>query len=285
MAAVAALFSQVAAQVRVRRAGRTADELGRENAALAADQAALSAARASWARARSPEWLADATLHEVAHAWGSALPYEHVDPGAAVALDLCERRLREIHPYAMRIYDRLRKAGRSRDEAMRAAAPHFLKHPQPRPAPQDANDLHLPLTGPAGSAGQTWTLQGPDARITSRILRIIRRYNDQAAAAGEGPLSAQVIQMTLMNRTNIKPEMAQAIVDGLRDGDGMVPRSAPRAARSVDRTGVPAADWPEPPRAAVAAVAIRQAAGGKRRAAARSHSRPPSQGSANRLHP
>ena len=53
--------------------------------------------------------LNDASLGEVAHAWGSALPYEHVDARAAAALDACERRLRELHPYAMGIYDRLRK--------------------------------------------------------------------------------------------------------------------------------------------------------------------------------
>ena len=106
LAAVAALLSQVAAQVRARRAGRSADEQAREDAALAADGAARDAARAYWEKARHPEWLADASLHEAAYAWGSALPYEGADPGAAVALDLAERRLRDLHPHAMRIYDR-----------------------------------------------------------------------------------------------------------------------------------------------------------------------------------
>ena len=79
--------------------------------------------------------LNDASLGEVAHAWGSALPYEHVDARAAAALDACERRLRELHPYAMGIYDRLRQnEGLSRADAMRTAAPEFLK----RPAPKDA---------------------------------------------------------------------------------------------------------------------------------------------------
>jgi len=31
-------------------------------------------------------------------------------------------------------YDQLRKAGASRADAMRTAAPEFLKHPRPRPA-------------------------------------------------------------------------------------------------------------------------------------------------------
>lgn len=79
--------------------------------------------------------LNDASLGEVAHAWGSALPYENADPQAAAALDACERRLRELHPHAMGIYDRLRQnEGLSRADAMRTAAPEFLK----RPAPNDA---------------------------------------------------------------------------------------------------------------------------------------------------
>jgi hypothetical protein len=286
VAAVAALLSQVAAQIRARRAGRSADELDREDAALTADRAAMAAARAGWAPARHPEWLADASLRETARAWGSALPYEHADPGAAVALDACEVRLRDLHPYAMRIYDRARSRGQSRAGAMRTAAEEFLKDPRPRPAPKDTRDLHLPLPAAAGATGQTWVLEGPDARVTSRILGIIRRYNDQAVAAGEGPLSARVIQAILVNRTNIKPSLARKIVQGLLDGDQMVPQPAPPGgARSVSGTGVAAADWPEPPRTAVAATAIRQAAGGPARTAARARPRSQPPGRAPRRHP
>ena len=78
--------------------------------------------------------LNDASLSEVAHAWGSALPYENADPRAVAALDACERRLRELHPHAMGIYDRLRtNEGLNRADAMRTAAPEFLKHPRRAP--------------------------------------------------------------------------------------------------------------------------------------------------------
>ena len=287
LAAVAALLSQAAGQVRARRAGRSADELARQDAALAADGAAKTAARANWEKARQPEWLADATLHEAAYAWGSALPYEHAEPGAAVALDLAERRLGELHPHAMRIYDRHRQDGLSREDAMRATAPEFDKSPRARPAPRDAQrDLYLPLAGPGAGGGEDWVLQGPDARAAHHILGIIRRYQDQAAAAGEGPLSARAIKMALMQRTNIKKSLASAILQGLGEGDHVVPPAArPGGARSVSQVGVAANDWPESGRAAVAVTAIRKAAGGQPRSKARSRSGPPAQGSSPRLHP
>jgi hypothetical protein len=284
LAAVSALLSQVAVQIHARRAEKAAAELAREDAALTADRSALAAAQAGWAPALHPEWLGDASLIEVARAWGSALPYEHADPGAAVALDACEMRLRDLHPYAMRRYDDLRKIGLSRADAMRTAAPEFLKHPRPRPAPRDAEkDLYLPLTGPDDSTGQTWVLGG-DAAVTSRILDIVRRYDDAAIVDGAGPLSAQMIQMTLLSRTNVSPALA-AMAAGLRDGEQMVPGKPPTGRRSVAKVGVAAADWPDPPQAAVAATVIRQAAGGQRRFTARARPRPQSQGRAPGLHP
>jgi hypothetical protein len=285
LAAVAALLSQATAQLRARRAGKSAAALARDDADLAADAAARAAARAGWAPARHPAWLADADLRETVYAWGSALPFEHADPGAAVALDACEVRLRDLHPHAMRIYDRARKAGQSRLDAMRTASPQFEKQPRSREAPQDASSLYLALTGAADST-ETWVLEGPDARAANKILDLIRKYQDQAAAAGEGPLSAQEVQMILMQRTNIKPSMVQAIVQGLQASDRLVPGSAPPGgARSVANIGVPAADWASPPRAAVAATVIGKASGVKRRPAARPHPRTKAQGSEPRLHP
>jgi hypothetical protein len=105
--------------------------------------------------------LTDASLGEVARVWGSALPYENADPRAAVTLDACEMRLRELHPYAMGIYDRLRKnEGLSRTGAMRTAAAEFLKHPRPRPAPKDA-----PQPTPAASHGSGRAPRGMPAGL------------------------------------------------------------------------------------------------------------------------
>jgi hypothetical protein len=285
LAAVAALLSQATAQLRARKLKKSAAEDAQEDADRAADGVAKAAAQEWLAKARDAGWLADATLDETAYAWGSALPYEHADPGAAVALDACEVHLRDLHPHAMRIYDRHRRAGRSREDAMRAAMPEFDKQPRSRPAPQDSSGLYLPLTGSADSV-ETWVLEGPEARVTHKVLDLIRQYQDRAAAAGEGPMSAQVIQMTLMQRTNINPVLAQAILRGLKAGDRLVPGSAaPAAAKSVSEVGPGAADWPAPPVAAVAATVIGKATGGQRRVRARSHPRTPTQGPPPRLHP
>jgi len=274
LAAVAALLSQVAVGIRAKRAEKDAAALAADDAELAADRSALAAARAGWAPALHPEWLADASLTEAARAWGSALPYETADPGAAGALDACEMRLRDLHPYAMRRYDQSRKGGLSRADAMRTAAPEFLKHPRPRPAPKDAQDLHLPLTGPDDGVGQTWVLRG-DAAVTSRILGIVAKYDDTAIRAGGAPLSAQMVQMTLLSNTNVSPAVA-AMAAGLRDGERLVPGKAPAGRRSVAGIGVAARDWPDPPEAAAAATVIRQTAGTRGRTAARP--RPPAAG-------
>jgi hypothetical protein len=174
----------------------------------------------------------------------------------------------------MRRYDQLRKAGASRADAMRAAAPEFLKHPRPRPAPKDAQDLHLPLTGPDGGSSETWVLRG-GAEVSARILDIIKQYDDAAIAAGGAPLSARMVQTTLLNNTSVSPAVA-AMAAGLREGEGMVPGKPPTGTRSVAGFGVAARDWPEPAQSAVAATVIRKTAGGQRRPTARP--RPPAAG-------
>ena len=87
------------------------------------------AARAGWAPALDPDWLRHADLFQAARAWGAAMPYADrnvpwYEPAAATAMRKTEDRLRELHPYAMARYDRLRADGMSPAEAMREAAPH-----------------------------------------------------------------------------------------------------------------------------------------------------------------
>ena len=85
-------------------------------------------------------------------AWGAALPYADRnvpwhEPAAAAAITHCEERLRQLHPYAMAHYDRLRaKASAQRGDArsratvrppspapgrVRCSAPHAAAAPQP----------------------------------------------------------------------------------------------------------------------------------------------------------
>ena len=53
-------------------------------------------------------------------------------PAAAAALRKCEDKLRDLHPYAMARYDRLRARRLAPLDAMREAAPLFARAPDAR---------------------------------------------------------------------------------------------------------------------------------------------------------
>jgi hypothetical protein len=95
------------------------------------------AGRAGWAPALDPAWLREATLLQVARAWSAAVPYSDravpwYEPAAATAMRKCEEKLRDLHPYAMGRYDRLRADGLGPAEAMQEAAPLFARAPRAR---------------------------------------------------------------------------------------------------------------------------------------------------------
>ena len=93
----------------------TAERDERARRALAGQMRAdREAARASWAPAVSPDWLRSADLLQTARIWAAAMPYADrsvpwYEPTATIAMRKCEERLRELHPYAMARYDRLRQ--------------------------------------------------------------------------------------------------------------------------------------------------------------------------------
>src|SRR6266702_3555642 len=113
----------------------------RARRALAAQiRADREAARAGWAPALDPDWLRQADLFQAARTWGAAMPYADrsmpwYEPAAATALRKSEERLRDLHPYAMAYYDRLRADGLGPAEAMYQAAPLFTRHPHTHDAP------------------------------------------------------------------------------------------------------------------------------------------------------
>lgn len=118
-----------------------------------AGHAARRQAQATWAAAHDPAWLGRADLFQTAGVWGAAMPDAPADPSAAVAMSKCESRRRDLHPYAMARYDRLRAQGATPFGAMRQAVPLFGSHPDPRPG-QPAPARHpldaVPATPPAG---------------------------------------------------------------------------------------------------------------------------------------
>jgi hypothetical protein len=97
------------------------------------ERAAHHLARAGWAPSQDRQWMAKAGLIETARAWSAAAAYADADPAAAAATERCEARLRELHPYAMARYDRLRGEGAGQFDAMRDAMPLFARAPYARP--------------------------------------------------------------------------------------------------------------------------------------------------------
>ena len=172
----AATGAQVLIHLRTTHAKAVAEQDEQERQALLAqDRADRAAARASWAAALDPHWLGQADLLQTARVWGAAAPYADQahpwhDPSAATALSRCEERLRELHPYAMRQYARIRVYGFSPLDAMEEAAPFFTFAPEPRDAgyrPRPAlADAATEARSPAGGGAvepdlQPWQLDFP----------------------------------------------------------------------------------------------------------------------------
>jgi hypothetical protein len=138
---VAVTGSQVYAYHRRAQARINAEKDHRVRRALNAQlRAERDADRAKWEPALDPGWLRRATVVDAAQAWGAALPYADravpwCEPAAATAFGKCEERLRDLHPYAMACYDRLRSDGLGPAEAMREASPLFARHPRAWDAP------------------------------------------------------------------------------------------------------------------------------------------------------
>ena len=151
--AAQAVIYQHKAQARV---AAERDDLARRalQAQLRADREAI---RAGWAPALDSQWLRQAGLFRVAQVWGMAMPYADPDapwhePTAATALRRCEDRLRDLHPYAMAFYDRLRTDGAGPAEAMGAAAPLFARYPRP----YDASSVPRPALDAGTGTGLEW---------------------------------------------------------------------------------------------------------------------------------
>jgi hypothetical protein len=133
---------------------RTVDERDdRARRALHAQiRAEQQAGRAGWAPALDPAWLREATLFQVARAWSAAVPYSDravpwYEPAAATAMRKCEERLRDLHPYSMARYDRLRAEGIGPAEAMQQAAPLFARPPRAHDPPYTTRPMVVARDG------------------------------------------------------------------------------------------------------------------------------------------
>jgi len=219
LASLAAAMAQVVIQRRALEQARKA-VLGDQRATrVVDDQNRLlhRQARLSWASAHDPQWLAQAGFTETARAWAGAAAYADTEPSAAAAMRKCENKLRDLHPYAMARYDRLRDDGLAPLDAMREAAPLFARAPDarvgdPPPARYSLRVYAAPEPGSVADevpAGQPQ----PDPRADSRDAaeargqQIIERIQAGALTANRPTLEADELAMVLEAVTNLPEEV------------------------------------------------------------------------------
>ncbi|MGH3275926.1 MAG: hypothetical protein ACRDNZ_16570 [Streptosporangiaceae bacterium] len=181
-------------------------------------RASREAVRAGWAPALDAQWLRRAGLFRVAQVWGAAVPYADPDtawhePTATVALRRCEDQLRELHPYAMAFYDRLRTDGAGPAEAMGATAPLFARYPRP----YDASSVPRLALDAGPGTGLEWVADAPAPKtagdatepdaLERRGREIVAGLQAQAAERGREPLGAGELRTVLEATTNLPDEV------------------------------------------------------------------------------
>jgi hypothetical protein len=122
--------------------------------------------------------------------WAAAAGCADDDPAALPALRKCEERLRELHPYAMAWYDRLRGGGTGAVEAMRQAVPMFGRASYARPG--DPAVVRPALEGPgeadvASRRGDAGRLGEQDAGTGLSAILAAGRRRDWRRRASRVP--------------------------------------------------------------------------------------------------
>jgi hypothetical protein len=217
------------------------------------------AARATWAPAVNPDWLHSADLLQTARTWAAAMPYADrsvpwYEPAAATAMRRCEERLRDLHPYAMARYDRLREDGNGPADAMRDAAPLFANAPRTYDRPY----VPRPVLAAGNGEGPPWAAAAPEpieqtavAVAEAQELRgkqIIAALQEQARARRRGPLSEAEQRTVLETITNLAPDVIDRVVNPAREA---VPTGTAATANTAAARPDPAAcpwehDFPVP---------------------------------------
>jgi hypothetical protein len=237
------------------------------NAQIRADR---EVARAGWAPALDPQWPGQADLPQTARAWSAAMPYADravpwYEPAAATAMRKCEDRLRDLHPYAMSRYDRLRADRMSPAEAMREAAPLFARPSRvydtpytSRPALDAGDSTGLSWTGDAVVDDSSVTQSGiePGAQALERRGRqILGTLQTRAREHGRHPLGEAEQRIVLEAVTSLPAGIIDQIV--APGPAGPVDTASGRGARAIRPWEH---DFPMPIRAVVTATATSPAA-------------------------
>ena len=218
MISLAAAAAEVAAR---RKTLRNARKTARDEQALRAlrdeQRAVHEQARAGWAPAHDPRWLNQADLLQTARTWGAAATYADANPVAASAMRKSEDRLRQLHPFAMARYDRLRGEGASPLDAMAGAAPLFTREPHARPGqpgtrlrigPAPASPDAAPQAEVAdGSPGAPAPGQDPLLQAEHRGGQILLRLQARARAERGSELGPEELALVLEETTTLPGEV------------------------------------------------------------------------------
>lgn len=212
------------------------------------------AARLQWAPVNDPAWLRQAGLVDIAQAWAAAVPYadasgEWYEAAAASAVRDCENKLRQVHPYAMTRYDRLRAEGMTPFDAMRETVHLFGRPPtayQQSAAPRAA-------LGPGAALGHSWgaAVHGPSRadfeaeQHKARGAAIVGNLQARAAHEGRPPLTEDEQSAALAATTNLPPAIISQVA------------AAPAAGRRAARRRPWLQDFPYPIGEVLAAAAAR----------------------------
>jgi len=259
-----ASFAGTAAQVCIyhqkTQARAAAERDARARRALQAQiRAEREAARAGWSSALDPQWLREADLSDTAQAWGAAMPYADrnvpwYEPTAAAAMRKSEERLRDLHPFAMARYDRLRAESLGPAEAMRDAAPLFALSPRARAwpyTPVPSLDVGVGagaarVSDPPALGSDPADMPGTEA-LESRGRGIVTALQERAVAAGREPLGHDELQTVLEAVTNLPADVIDSVTQpapangpALTGLDGTAAPGHGRAADTGEFTGLKA---------------------------------------------
>jgi hypothetical protein len=242
-------------------------------ALTAQSRADREAARVGWAPALDPDWLRQADLFQAARTWGAAMPYAErsvpwYEPAAATAMRKSEERLRDLHPYAMARYDRLRGDGMGPAEAMLEAALLFARPPQARDTPYtprpvldagNGENLTWAATDPVRDAGELNGLALAEVQ-ERRGRQIIATLQERARATHRGPLGEAEQRTVLETLTNLPTDIIDRIVRPDSSAEDPRARNAGAAADAATDRADPAGrpwqhDFPTPIQEVVAATA------------------------------
>ncbi len=191
LVSLGAAMAQVVLQRRALRDARKIAVGDQEATGAVSEQerAAYAEARLAWAPAHDARWLTGAAVLDAARAWAAAASYADADPSAAAALRKCEDRLRQLHPYAMARYDRLRAEGMTAVDAMCEAAPMFDRPPHARPGHPAPTRPALPA-GAASLPEQNKRIAGHAARDGTAGAQQAGRMTAAQLAAASFPYTA-----------------------------------------------------------------------------------------------